>query len=245
MPFTFAHPAIILPLKHLPKRWYSITGLIIGSMTPDFEYFIRMRVKAIYGHSVVGLFYFDLPLGLLLTFIYLFVVKDKLIDHLPIQLNSRFLAYKKKLLKISFATVFIIGLSVIAGAASHILWDSFTHSSGYFVRLFPFLSAVVVQLGRQPIYCYSLLQHGSTLAGLAFIGYTIWGLPKSAVTSAGNVFKYWLIVFLTSVFTVIVRLSFKSHDSYLFGNLLVTAIAGGLIGLVIASAFDSGLQKKL
>jgi hypothetical protein len=42
MPFTFAHPAIVLPLKHLPKRWYSLTGLIIGSMTPDFEYFIRM-----------------------------------------------------------------------------------------------------------------------------------------------------------------------------------------------------------
>ncbi|WP_262496247.1 DUF4184 family protein [Flavobacterium piscis] len=39
MPFTFSHPAIILPLKYLPKNWISLTGLIIGSLTPDFEYF--------------------------------------------------------------------------------------------------------------------------------------------------------------------------------------------------------------
>ncbi|WP_240482010.1 DUF4184 family protein [Flavobacterium psychrophilum] len=39
MPFTFSHPAIILPLRYLPRQWFSLTGLIIGSLTPDFEYF--------------------------------------------------------------------------------------------------------------------------------------------------------------------------------------------------------------
>jgi len=43
MPFTFSHPAIVLPLATLRRQWISATGLIIGSITPDFEYFIRMK----------------------------------------------------------------------------------------------------------------------------------------------------------------------------------------------------------
>ena len=39
MPFTFSYPAIVLPLTYLPRRWFSLTGLIIGSLTPDFEDF--------------------------------------------------------------------------------------------------------------------------------------------------------------------------------------------------------------
>jgi len=44
MPFTFAHPAIVLPLKHLPKA---------------------------------GLFWFDVPLGILLSYLYLLLIKDR------------------------------------------------------------------------------------------------------------------------------------------------------------------------
>ena len=43
MPFTFSHPAVILPATYLDKKYYCLSALIIGSMTPDFEYFIRMR----------------------------------------------------------------------------------------------------------------------------------------------------------------------------------------------------------
>ena len=45
MPFTFAHPAIVLPFYKKPK-FFSMTTLIIGSMSPDFEYFLRMKIKS-------------------------------------------------------------------------------------------------------------------------------------------------------------------------------------------------------
>lgn len=70
MPFTFSHPAIILPLTSSKRQWFSATGLVIGSMTPDFEYFIRMKVQSDFSHTLPGLLWFDLPLGLLLSFIY-------------------------------------------------------------------------------------------------------------------------------------------------------------------------------
>ncbi|QVE20785.1 DUF4184 family protein [Phocoenobacter atlanticus subsp. cyclopteri] len=35
----FSHPAIVLPLKNILGRHVSLIALIIGSLTPDFEYF--------------------------------------------------------------------------------------------------------------------------------------------------------------------------------------------------------------
>jgi hypothetical protein len=55
MPFTFSHPAIILPLAYLPKKWYSMTGLVIGSLVPDFEYFLRMSMAGYHSHTIAGL----------------------------------------------------------------------------------------------------------------------------------------------------------------------------------------------
>lgn len=82
MPFTFCHPAIILPLTKISRNRLSATGLIIGSMSPDFEYFIKMRLESVHGHSFSGLFYFNLPLTLLLVFVFHLLVRDALILNL-------------------------------------------------------------------------------------------------------------------------------------------------------------------
>ena len=66
MPFTFSHPAIILPLLKLGKNKVSATALIAGSMAPDFEYFINFQMKQIHGHTAAGMFYYDFPLAILL-----------------------------------------------------------------------------------------------------------------------------------------------------------------------------------
>ncbi len=90
MPFTFSHPAIVLPLNYLPKKWFSLTGLVIGSLTPDFEYFIRMKIKSEYSHTLEGLFWFDLPLGVLLAFIFHNIVRNNFYNNLPLFFKSRF-----------------------------------------------------------------------------------------------------------------------------------------------------------
>ena len=93
MPFTFSHPAIVLPLTYLPKKWYSLSALIVGSMTPDFEYFIRMKDYSKYSHTWGGIFWFDVPLGLILLFIFHNVVRNILIVYLPFSLNIRFSSF--------------------------------------------------------------------------------------------------------------------------------------------------------
>ena len=236
MPFTFAHPAIILPLAYLPKRWFSLTGLVIGSMTPDFEYFIRMNIKSIYSHTIWGVFWFDLPLGIVLCFVFHTIVKYALYENLPLFLKSRFSSFAD----FDFSTYFkknylIVTLSILIGAFSHIFWDSFTHETGFFVALFPTLSENVDVLGNQ-IPTYKIMQHLSTIIGGLIIAFTIFSMKKNSVQKSKSPYKYWLLILI--IFTVVMILRFATGLNYkLYGQVIVTAISASMIALICAPLF--------
>jgi hypothetical protein len=234
MPFTFSHPAIVLPFKYLPKGWVSITGLIIGSMVPDFEYFLRMRVMSIYSHTWFGLLWFDLPLGLLLLFIYQILIKDKIILHLPTYLNKRFSKYRGIDKPGSVLRYFIVAaLSILIGAASHILWDGFTHPTGYFVSVLPVLSNTM-QLGSNQFFIYKIIQHGSTIIGAAILVGAVYALPSGNSKANHHVLKFWLQIAVISILVVVIRIM-TGLSYHQYGNIIVTGIAGGIIGLIITS----------
>lgn len=232
MPFTFSHPAIVLPLTFLPRQWFSLTGLVIGSLTPDFEYFLRMKVQSNYSHTVSGLFWFDLPLGILLAFIFHNIVRESLFDNLPTILNSRLSKFKQ----IDWNNYFkkhwlVVTISVLIGAASHIFWDSFTHDHGYFVQPIPALTNTVDFFGR-PVLVLKILQHSSTLLGGLVIAFALLKLtPDKNVTGQLNI-KYWGILTTLTLTIIAVRL-LSGLDFKLYGHVIVTAISAGLISLTL------------
>lgn len=232
MPFTFSHPAIVLPLRILPRQWFSMTGLVIGSLTPDFEYFIRMRVQSNYSHTIYGLFWFDLPLGLLLAFIFHNIVRDNLFNNLPTILKSRLLKFSEfdwnSYFKKKWLIVFI---SVLIGAFSHMFWDSFTHDNGYFVRTIPALTNTVDFFGKQ-IPTFKILQHSSTLLGGILMIFILFKLPANKNVHGQLNLKYWFI--FTALTLVIISIRLLSGLNYkLYGHLIVTAISACLISFTL------------
>jgi hypothetical protein len=233
MPFTFAHPAIVLPLDNLKTRWFSLTGLITGAVVPDFEYFIRMHIYSIYSHTIGGLFWFDIPLSVLLAFLFHNLVRNSLFDNLPPILNRRLSFYKtfnwNNYLKKHWPVVL---LSIFIGACSHLFLDAFTHPAGYFVKLFPeiFNKSIITTV---PLY--KILQHSFTLISAVYIIYYFQKLPKDNQTSQPTL-KYW---FLVSVFTaIILALRFWIMPDYqIIANVIVSAIAAFLFAVIIAPQF--------
>ena len=244
MPFTFSHPAIVLPLAYLPRRWFSLTGLIVGSMTPDFEYFLRMRMRTDYSHSISGLFWFDLPLGLLLAFLFHNIVRDRLVDNLPGFLKSRLAAlcrfewngyFKKHWL--------VVMVSILLGACSHLLWDNFTHAHGYFVEAIPALANTVVFSGMQ-IPVFKLLQHSGTVIGGLIIAFAICKLPPDNNVTGNMSAKYWAVVIGVTLAIVAIRI-FCGLDFKQYGHLIATGISAGLISLVLTSWLFMGKELNL
>ncbi len=152
MPFTFAHPAIVLPIGLIKRRkWISFTALVTGSMSPDFEYFFRMKLYGEFGHSIAGIFLLDLPVAIIIALVFHQVIKEALILHLPNFLSARLLAFESENWWIYFKNNFLaVAISAIIGAASHIFWDGFTHADGYFVKLFPAL--LYMEIHKIPLY---------------------------------------------------------------------------------------------
>lgn len=232
MPFTFSHPAIVLPLNYLPKRWVSLTGLVIGSLTPDFEYFLRMRIKSIYSHTLEGLFWFDLPLGLLLAFLFHNIVRDKLFENLPLFLKSRFIIFKQfNWNKYFIKNWLVVTTSILIGAISHLFWDSFTHNNGYFVEKITVLKNTIDILGLQ-IPIFKLLQHLSTLIGGFVIVFSIYKLPVEKTEKESPKAKYWMILILSTLAIVTIRF-LCGLELKQFGNVIVTTITAVLISLII------------
>jgi hypothetical protein len=234
MPFTFSHPAIVLPLTYLPRRWFSLTGLVIGSMTPDLEYFIRMKVESEYSHTLTGILWFDLPLGLLLCFIFQNIIRNNLSDNLPTFLKSRFLTFKQFNWNRHFKENWLVVIiSILAGAASHLFWDSFTHSNGYFVQTIPVLTNTVDLLGRE-VPILKILQHSSTLIGGLIIAYAIYKLPTDRNVKETINPKYWMAFFSIALTIILIRL-FSGLELKQYGNVIVTTISAALISLTLTA----------
>jgi Domain of unknown function (DUF4184) len=119
MPFTFSHPAIILPFLRTKKL--SATGLIIGSMCPDFEYFISMKMQSNIAHTFLGLILFNLPVGFLVALLFHKIIKRNLIENLPSFFQNRLATLKNMkwidYLKVNF---FYVLISILIGAISHL-----------------------------------------------------------------------------------------------------------------------------
>ncbi len=167
MPLTLSHAAAAVPLRRfrLPA-----TALIMGCMAPDFEFFLRVNHNRVIAHTIPGLFIFCLPIGLAGLYLFHKFLKFPLLSLLP---GSHQIRLHRAATRFTFwpARRFgLILLSLLIGAASHLLWDAFTHHNGWFVAMIPALRYPLIKIAGQWLMVYDLLQHGSTIFGLAVLG---------------------------------------------------------------------------
>lgn len=237
MPFTLSHSAATLPF--LRSKYFSATGLIIGTMAPDFEYFLRMNVQGIYGHTWLGILYFDIPVAFFLAFLFHGVAKGNLIDNLPAFLqarfqdirNSDFTAYIK-----THKLVFVV--SVVIGAVTHIIWDGFTHEHQYFVKALPeiYEGRVISFRGAKYPLWYALQIASTVVGGLILLTYVLlWMKPVDAVFNRPSIL-YWILVTAIVAAIVSVRMQFAIQNLWYVVAIITTCsafcIAITILGLI-------------
>lgn len=246
MPFTFSHPAAILPLRLLPRHWTSLTGLIVGSMAPDFEYFIRLRGYSTFSHSWFGLLWFCLPVGISLAFIYHRIVRDAFIDNLPGFIRKRVSGFKKTDWQSYFRSNYsIVIASILIGSFTHVMWDGLTHKHGLFVKKDGWFDQAFIISGYI-MPRYKMLQHTSTIIGAIFILFALFRLPASHYThSQKSISPYWLSVTLIMIVITTARMSVAStYDQRSFNVIIVTVVAGWILGVVFSSLYFGRTSQK-
>jgi hypothetical protein len=184
VPFTLAHGAAALPFRH-PRLVFS--GLLIGTFAPDFEYFLRLAPDDGFGHTLLGAFVLTLPLALLVLWLFHDFVKLPLARLLPDAIQRRLTGHLEEFRFRGAGSFTLIVDSILLGIATHLVWDSFTHSNTWLYHHWTILGQQfhVPIVGTIPFY--KALQHGSTIIGTGVL--LIWlafryrtvdrGVPKS------------------------------------------------------------------
>ncbi|MFC4403846.1 DUF4184 family protein [Gracilibacillus xinjiangensis] len=238
MPLTFAHPAAVLPFSR-NSRYVDFLAMVLGSMSPDFEYFLRGMPYGEIGHTLSGFICFNLPIVIIVYWIYKFYIHQTLFSNLPSILQE---SSPKKVRSTRWLKVIVFLYSALFGMVTHVVWDSFTHLDGFMVRNFPFLH-YPVEISHYPIPIFKFLQHGGTLVGLlAIIAYMYFRAAKNRAnndrnTSPKQKVMYWgqialLTALLFCFWFLIDEVSMKS-----FGIMVVRIIDSALISLLVVSLY--------
>jgi hypothetical protein len=172
MPFTFSHPAAVLPIHSRFKNWIPLSALVIGSLVPDAAYYSPMPEHFKQNsHTLFGTFSSSLPLGICVWLIFYWLAPSA-VFLLPSP-HREAIAPQLKPRLASIPQALGVALAVVIGAWSHVLWDSFTHVRGWFVK---HISLLQKPLFGNSLPVYKGLQFFSSALGLCalFYAYNKW-----------------------------------------------------------------------
>lgn len=177
MPFTLSHPAAVLPLLRRP---FSAAALVAGALAPDLPYFARSTplpvgaqswyepyMNATTSHTLLGALTVSLPYAVALWGLFL-VARRPVGSLLPAPAGPR--PPEPDGASALLRRAGWVLLSLLIGIATHLVWDSFTHSDGYVVMHVPFLSTPLAG----DLTWARALQHVSTIGGLVIIAVYLW-----------------------------------------------------------------------
>jgi hypothetical protein len=125
MPLTFlSHQAVVLPIKIRAPQRSSGTALVLGSISPDVEYFLNGYPIGTVGHTWTGLFTFCVPVTLALYWVVTRIIAEPLAAHLPeggeFHLRDYALVRRQPTEPRYWG---IVALSALVGATSHVVLD--------------------------------------------------------------------------------------------------------------------------
>lgn len=234
MPFTLAHPMAVLPLVRC--RFLHFPALVLGSLSPDFVYFLGGRAAFHIGHTWQGIWLVNLPLCFVFYAVYHFIWREILRDYLPNILNARYpvMVFRQPVIWLAVFT-----LSALIGMATHLFLDAFTHETGYFVQYLPILREKV---GMLPIFKY--LQYGGGVLGVLVCVWFMWTsakvTPHNSPFSACEKGRFWLICCLISLILLWIWQIIAPIPFSMLATWIIRLLDAGVIALTIV-----GMGRKV
>jgi Domain of unknown function (DUF4184) len=243
VPFTPAHAIAALPFR---RTRVDLTAMVVGSLSPDFEYFLRLAPHGGFGHTWLGGLVADLPLSLLVLWLYQSYLKAGLYAVAPGLFPFRETERKAAPVARGLRQWAIVVASILLGAATHIVWDSFTHKDSWPYDHIAFLRAHVPLVFWRADMC-NVLQVASSVAGMVVL-VVMWARWVGAERRPGVplVRRLGIVLAVIALLSAVLRAVAMTH---LFGKLVLTIIgvvtflATLLLLVGLAGAWRRWMQK--
>lgn len=248
MPFTLSHPIFAAPLRKLVPG-LSLTGLVLGSMAPDMEYFLAMQPFRTKGHSLEGFFLMGIPLCTALAYAFHRIILPALPQMLPsvFGLNRFASLFQKEWSLGSLRSFVLFYVSLFIGFLTHIFVDGWSHRSGYFVERLPALR----DFSFTGFPGFWLVQQGLSVLGLVLpllYLYVLWRKWRSQDSLAHAVRRrypssvwgrYALIAVLAAAIVLTLKLT-RASNPFALNIWFVAPFSSLLFGVYAAALLRTG-----
>jgi len=237
MPFTLSHPAIVLPFARLLARRRLLAATVIGAMVPDFGLLFPWHVQRFETHSAMALLTFCLPVGLASYWIFETVIKTPVLELLPEGAYARSRPFAAPADIADVTQWLLAACGVLVGAATHLVWDAFTHEGARGARLIPVLDEPIVEFGSHHVMGVRFLQDGTSLIGLAVVFvFLCYFLRRSRVPTVQSRAlrvverRTWILAYTA----IAIALTAVCYAGARVGEPAVHSVAGAVNGIAIA-----------
>lgn len=255
MPFTVSHAAVAAPLA---RRGFVFSALVVGSMAPDFEYFLRLNTSSHWGHTWPGVVWLSFPVALVTLWAFHRFLKRPFLHLLPSAHRRHLESYGGPFAFLPASRFARLVVSLWVGMLTHLALDNCTHDYGLVVQWWPWLRTPVLHYGAQAVPVHDLLQIVFTAGLSLMLVRQYWrSFRDEQAPSAGRLTLFLdcrdvLPVYLgLAVLALAVGALYASltvpfiHDYRTFRQFAGRAVVGGLdVALVAAIVMGEYLQRK-
>ena len=240
MPYTLAHPAVVVPLR----RWLALGAAVTGAMAPDVAYYLPSGAFTTWypstdaTHSWAGAVTFDALVGLVLYAVWRWPVRPGLLGSLPSPWREAALEQTTAVLpgRSRPLRLLLLYASSAVGALSHVLLDVFTHDR-------PETPGVLVDEKVLGLPIASQLQRGLSALGLALLVWWLWRwaagvAPPSTARPTRALLVLGAAVLLGAVVVTVRHLAITptAGRTEVVVQALFGLTGGAVLGLVLACA---------
>ncbi|MEU4509631.1 DUF4184 family protein [Nonomuraea wenchangensis] len=158
MPFTLSHVVAVLPVR----RWLPPSALVVGAVVPDAPYYLPLPFSSASTHAWWGPPLLGVPAGLVLLVVFQQVLRAPLTALAPAGLRSRLPDAPRAR---TAPAVLAVVAALLAGMATHLVWDAFTQAGGFAVAHWQALRQPVAGAHR----VFNVLMYVSSAGGLVIL----------------------------------------------------------------------------
>ena len=139
MPYTLSHPGFILPLKKWNPELFSTTGLVFGSIAPDYDILLRLTNARfhLFQYDWKEILFLILPLAVFSGVYFHLLIRKVLLKLLPSGIRARIDLRKRSTFKTKPAfRIMRLTWSALAAILLHIFLDNISHWDAFPFKIY-------------------------------------------------------------------------------------------------------------
>lgn len=252
MPFTISHIGYILPIHQKWEKKLSVSGLIFGSIAPDYDILFRLtKVRFhIFQYDAKSILFYIFPLSLISAFFFHLVCRNIIIKNLPGYYERKYQKYTSYDFFHELRThYFRVSISILFAILLHLFLDYLCHIiNAYYLKMY-LLQLFHIDIIANLFYLLGIYGLPVLFSLVGF--YLIYTFEYNKSLSLKNLKLtktksfFWFILLLNTFLFFLIKLHYTEKDNEFYVDFIIISLTSSFLVALYFTCFLFLLFQKL